>query len=148
MRALLALALFLAVPMTAAADCIPITLPSANDSERTAASLLCRYFRDHSGTKARVASDPTEGLALHVYVDDPAIITVFGKPEVAKKSVAGFIDTLPELWTREGRTMPWPVYFAVWSTDPTDIKPRVIWRRTKAGGELTMVKGDGLTLTR
>lgn len=135
------------VATNAAADCLPVAPAAKGESEKDLASLLCRTFRDLSATKAGV-SFVTRGLVLQVYFDDLEVAEAFGKPELAEKGVGGVFDTIPELWTEEGRTPPKTMFFAVWSNDPTDRKPRVVWTRKGPGSPLTVAKTDGLALTR
>lgn len=130
-----------ALAVSARADCIPIGRPGL--AERQVASLLCRTFRDVGAVKATV-SLAKGALDMSIHFDDPQSITFWRTNEAAKTGATDLFDNLPPVYKAQKRVPPRSMRFSVWSTDLTDVLPRVIWSRKQPGAPLERILTDGI----
>jgi hypothetical protein len=119
------------------ADCRPTGQPELVD--RQLAAQICRDFQSQGATRVVVKRD-RDGVMVHIWFESPDSIAFF---ENHQQEADKLLDVFPEVYVPKAKRPP-GVGLAIWSTNSTDVIPRVQLMRMKPGGPITRVLSNGI----
>ena len=126
----------LSVSPNASADCVS----GETNLERTLSAMLCRGFADMGIVQSSVQYK-TRVLTVGIYLKEGPMLEAISDPNntEVRGAIIDLIPKLEELVVEDEKQEPESVRFAVFSTEETSVRPRVLYARRAPGKKIEIV---------